>query len=230
VRYPSKDGTEITMFLIRNKDAKPDGKNPVLLYGYGGFNVSLTPGFSSSRAVWLEQGGMIAIPNLRGGGEYGEDWHKAGMGANKQNVFDDYIAAGRWLVAQNWTTPERLAIHGGSNGGLLVGAAMTQAPDLFRAVVCAVPREEEKHEADLDVIFRGAEIVDNSSPNGGLLVARVDPNSPAADRGLRPGDVITKVNRVPIRTLAEAVPIMEDARAILLEVQRNGRASLILMR
>ena len=93
VRYPSKDGTEISMFLIRNKDAKPDGKNPTLLYGYGGFNVSLTPGFSSSRAVWLEQGGVIAIPNLRGGGEYGEDWHQAGMGANKQNVFDDFIAA-----------------------------------------------------------------------------------------------------------------------------------------
>ena len=97
-------------------------------------------------------------------------------------------------------------------------------------VVSAVPREEQKEEADLDVIFRGAEIVDNSSPSGGLLVNRVDPNSPAADRGLRPGDVITKVNRVPIRTLAEAVPIMQDARAILLEVQRNGRASLILMR
>ena len=139
VRYPSKDGTEITMFLIHHKDAKPDGKQPVLLYGYGGFNVSVTPAFSSSRAVWLEQGGVLAMPNLRGGGEYGEDWHKAGMGANKQNVFDDYVAAARWLIANKWTTPERLAIHGGSNGGLLVGAAMTQAPELFRAVVCSVP-------------------------------------------------------------------------------------------
>ncbi|KAB2901564.1 MAG: S9 family peptidase [Kofleriaceae bacterium] len=139
VRYASKDGTEITMFLLRRKDAPKDGQRPVLLYGYGGFNVSLTPGFSSSRAVWLEQGGMLAIPNLRGGGEYGEDWHKAGMGANKQNVFDDYLAAARWLVAEGWTNPRKLAIHGGSNGGLLVGAAMTQAPELFRAVVCAVP-------------------------------------------------------------------------------------------
>ncbi len=139
VRYPSKDGTEVTMFLLRRADAKPDGQRPVLLYGYGGFNVSLTPGFSSSRAVWLELGGMLAIPNLRGGGEYGEDWHKAGMGANKQNVFDDYIAAARWLIDRGWTNPQKLAIHGGSNGGLLVGAAMTQAPELFRAVVCSVP-------------------------------------------------------------------------------------------
>lgn len=139
VRFPSKDGTEITMFLIRKADAPKDGNQPVLLYGYGGFNVSLTPAFSGSRAVWIEQGGMLAIPNLRGGGEYGEEWHKAGMGANKQNVFDDYVAAARWLIAEGWTRPERLAIHGGSNGGLLVGAAMTQAPELFRAVVCAVP-------------------------------------------------------------------------------------------
>ena len=139
VRYPSKDGTPIPMFLLRKKDAPRDGSNRVLLYGYGGFNVSLTPGFSSARAVWLERGGMIAIPNLRGGGEFGEDWHKAGMGANKQNVFDDFIAAGRYLVDSGWTTPARLAIQGGSNGGLLVGAAMTQAPAQFGAVVCGVP-------------------------------------------------------------------------------------------
>jgi prolyl oligopeptidase len=139
VRYPSKDGTEITMFLLHKKDAQKNGQNPTLLYGYGGFNVSLTPGFSSSRAVWLELGGMLAIPNLRGGGEYGEDWHKAGMGANKQNVFDDYIYAAKYLIAQGWTSPDKLAIHGGSNGGLLVSAAMTQAPELYRAVVCAVP-------------------------------------------------------------------------------------------
>jgi len=139
VRYTSKDGTEIPMFLFHRKDAKRDGSNPVILYGYGGFNVSLTPGFSSSRAVWLERGGMIAIPNLRGGGEFGEDWHKAGMGANKQNVFDDYLAAARWLIDNQWTTREKLAIQGGSNGGLLTGAAETQAPELFGAVVCAVP-------------------------------------------------------------------------------------------
>ncbi|MBL8626079.1 MAG: S9 family peptidase [Myxococcales bacterium] len=139
VRYTSKDGTSIPMFLLHRKDAVKDGKNRVQLYGYGGFNVSLTPGFSSARAVWLERGGMIAIPNLRGGGEFGEDWHKAGMGANKQNVFDDFQAAARYLIDQGWTSPEHLAIYGGSNGGLLVGATMTQAPELFGAVVCAVP-------------------------------------------------------------------------------------------
>ncbi len=139
VRYQSKDGTEVTMFLLHNAGIEKNGKNPVLLYGYGGFNVSLTPSFSSSRAVWLEQGGMLAIPNLRGGGEYGEDWHKAGAGPNKQNVFDDYTAAARGLIKEGWTSPEHLAIYGGSNGGLLVGAAMTQAPELYRAVICAVP-------------------------------------------------------------------------------------------
>ncbi len=139
VRFPSKDGTEISMFLIHKKGAKRDGTNPVVLYGYGGFNVSLTPGFSSSRIVWLELGGMYAIPNLRGGGEYGEDWHKDGMLLKKQHVFDDFIASARYLIDQGWTTTDHLAIQGGSNGGLLVGATMTQAPELFKAVVCAVP-------------------------------------------------------------------------------------------
>ena len=139
VRYPSKDGTSITMFLLRNKDTAKTGKNPTILYGYGGFNVSMTPAFASSWAVWLERGGMVAIPNLRGGGEYGEDWHKDGMLLKKQNVFDDYVAAARYLIAEGWTSPARLAVSGGSNGGLLVGAAMTQAPELFRAVICAVP-------------------------------------------------------------------------------------------
>ena len=139
VFYPSKDGTKISMFIIRPKGAKRDGKNPTILYGYGGFNVNLTPGFASSRAVWIERGGVYAIPNLRGGGEYGEDWHRAGMLLKKQNVFDDYIAAAEYLIKEGWTSPRHLAISGGSNGGLLVGAAMTQRPDLFRAVICAVP-------------------------------------------------------------------------------------------
>ena len=139
VTYKSKDGTPITMFLIHRKDAVKDGKQPVLLTGYGGFNVSETPGFSSSRAVWIEHGGMIALPNLRGGGEYGEDWHRDGMLLKKQNVFDDFIAAGQYLVDSGWTTPDHLAIFGGSNGGLLMGAAITQAPQQWKAVVCAVP-------------------------------------------------------------------------------------------
>ncbi|HKI37510.1 MAG TPA: prolyl oligopeptidase family serine peptidase [Gemmataceae bacterium] len=139
VSYKSKDGTPITMFLAHKKGLKPDGKTPVLLYGYGGFNVSLTPSFSASRFLFLERGGVIAIPNLRGGGEYGEEWHQAGMLGRKQNVFDDFIAAAEWLIAKGYTDREHLAIQGGSNGGLLVGAALTQRPDLFRAVVCQVP-------------------------------------------------------------------------------------------
>jgi prolyl oligopeptidase len=139
VFYPSKDGTKISMFLIHDKNAKRDGSNPTILYGYGGFDVSLTPGFAGSRIVWLEHGGVYAIPNLRGGGEYGEDWHKAGMLLNKQNVFDDYIAAAEYLEKENWTSKQHLAIYGGSNGGLLVGAAVTQRPDLYKAVICAVP-------------------------------------------------------------------------------------------
>ena len=139
VFFPSKDGTKISMFIIHAKDVKPTGANPTILYGYGGFNVNMTPGFAGSRAVWLEKGGVYAIPNLRGGGEYGEDWHKSGMLLNKQNVFDDYIAAAEYLIAHKWTSKAHLAISGGSNGGLLVGAALTQRPDLYRAVICAVP-------------------------------------------------------------------------------------------
>ena len=139
VFYPSKDGTKISMFIMHRKDAKRDGKNPTILYGYGGFNVSMTPSFASSRIVWLEHGGVYAIPNLRGGGEYGEDWHKAGMLLAKQNVFDDYIAAAEYLEQEGWTSHDHLAISGGSNGGLLVGAALTQRPDLYKAVICAVP-------------------------------------------------------------------------------------------
>ncbi|TMQ08772.1 MAG: S9 family peptidase [Deltaproteobacteria bacterium] len=139
VFFPSKDGTRIPMFILSKKGARRDGANPTILTGYGGFNVSLTPGFASSRAVWLERGGVVAIPNLRGGGEYGEDWHRAGKLLVKQNVFDDFIAAAEYLIAERWTSRDHLAIQGGSNGGLLVGAAVTQRPDLFRAVLCGVP-------------------------------------------------------------------------------------------
>jgi prolyl oligopeptidase len=139
VKYPSKDGTLITMFLAHQKNFKPDGKTPTLLYAYGGFNISLTPTFNPSRFVFLEQGGLIAIPNLRGGGEYGEEWHQAGMLGKKQNVFDDYLAAAEWLLKEKYTDRAHLVIQGGSNGGLLMGAALTQRPDLFKAVVCQVP-------------------------------------------------------------------------------------------
>jgi prolyl oligopeptidase len=139
VWYPSKDGTRISMFVIRRKDMPKDGTTPFILTGYGGFQVSMTPSFYAGRFAWLEVGGGYAIPNLRGGGEYGEEWHKAGMREHKQNVFDDFAAAAEWLIAGKYTRPDKLAISGGSNGGLLMGAAVTQRPELFRAVICAVP-------------------------------------------------------------------------------------------
>lgn len=138
VFFTSKDGTKIPMFLSHKKGLKFDGKNPTYLYGYGGFNIPLTPTFSPSSLVWMELGGVLAIPNLRGGGEYGEDWHKAGTKLHKQNVFDDFIAAAEWLIAHHVTSTPKLAIGGGSNGGLLVGACMTQRPDLFGAALPAV--------------------------------------------------------------------------------------------
>jgi prolyl oligopeptidase len=137
--YTSKDGTRVSIFLVHRRDRTPDADTPTLLTGYGGFNVSRTPSFESSLTMWLDAGGLYALPNLRGGGEYGEAWHRAGMLGNKQNVFDDFIAAAEFLVARGFTSADRLAIRGGSNGGLLVGAVMTQRPELFKAVVCQVP-------------------------------------------------------------------------------------------
>lgn len=139
VWYESKDGTKIPMFLVHKKGLERNGQNPTYLTGYGGFNISRRPGFSSTAVAWVEAGGLYALPNLRGGGEFGEEWHKAGMFGNKQNVFDDFHAAAEWLIENNYTNPSKLAIAGGSNGGLLVGAAFTQRPELFQAVICAVP-------------------------------------------------------------------------------------------
>lgn len=137
--FRSVDGTKVPMFIVHKKGLEPDGETPTLLYGYGGFDVSLTPRFSKSTAHWLEEGGIYAVATLRGGGEYGAEWHEAGMLEKKQNVFDDFISAGQHLVTQGYTRPEKLAVAGGSNGGLLTGAALTQAPELMEAAVVAVP-------------------------------------------------------------------------------------------
>ncbi|HEY1657954.1 MAG TPA: prolyl oligopeptidase family serine peptidase, partial [Candidatus Sulfotelmatobacter sp.] len=137
--FHSKDGTKVPMFVVYKKGLKKDGHNPALLTGYGGFNVSMLPSFSRTAYLWMEHGGVYAVANLRGGAEFGEDWHRAGMLGNKQNVFDDMIAAAEHLIAEKYTDTNHLAIQGGSNGGLLMGAMITQRPDLFRAVICAVP-------------------------------------------------------------------------------------------
>src|SRR5207248_4408911 len=138
VFYTSKDGTRVPMFVSYKRGVQPNGQNPTLLYGYGGFNISMAPSFSTSALQWMEMGGVYAVANLRGGGEYGKAWHEAGMKLQKQHVFDDFIAAAEWLIANKWTSTPKLAISGGSNGGLLVGACLTQRPDLFGAALPAV--------------------------------------------------------------------------------------------
>jgi prolyl oligopeptidase len=149
--FKSKDGTRVPMFVVHKKGIQKNGKNPTLLTAYGGFNVSLTPSFSRTAYLWMEHGGIYAVANLRGGAEFGEDWHRAGMLDKKQNVFDDMIAAAEHLMAEKYTDKNHLAIQGGSNGGLLMGAMMTQRPDLFRAVVCQVPLLDMIHYQDFQI-------------------------------------------------------------------------------
>jgi prolyl oligopeptidase len=155
VWYTSKDGTRVPMFLVHRKGLKPNGQLPTLLHGYGGFDVSMTPAFNHRAAWWIEQDGLYALANIRGGGEFGEEWHRAGMLEKKQNVFDDFIAGAEWLIEKGYTNPDRLAIWGGSNGGLLMGAVLTQRPDLSKAVVCEHP--------DLDMV-RYYKFTKNNNP------------------------------------------------------------------
>jgi len=159
VWYSSKDGTRVPMFLVYRKGMKPDGQRPVLLYGYGGFDTSITPGFNEAAVWWADHGGIYALANIRGGGEFGEKWHLAGTLEKKQNVFDDFIAAAEWLIHNKFTNPHRLAISGVSNGGLLVGAVTTQRPELFRAVICEHP--------DLDIV-RYPQFTKNNIPRAML--------------------------------------------------------------
>jgi len=174
VWYESKDGTRVPMFLVHREGIELDGSHPALLHGYGGFNSPLTPRFSPRAAVWLEQGGVFAAANLRGGSEFGEAWHRGGMLENKQNVFDDFLAAAGWLIAEGYTRPDRLAAYGGSNGGLLVAAALTQRPDLFRAVLCAFP--------DLDMVRFHTFTGNNNMP---ALLEYGDASDPAQFEFLR---------------------------------------------
>ena len=155
VWYDSKDGTRVPMFLVHKKGLKPDGNRPTLLYGYGGFDVALTPRFTPAALLWAEHDGVFALANIRGGSEFGESWHRAGMLDKKQNVFDDFIAAAEWLIANKYTSSGRLAINGASNGGLLMGASLTERPDLYRAVLCQYP--------DLDMV-RYYQFTENNNP------------------------------------------------------------------
>ena len=176
--YHSKDETKVPMFVVYKKGLKKDGHNPTLLTGYGGFNISMLPSFSRTAYLWMEHGGIYAVANLRGGAEFGEDWHRAGMLDKKQNVFDDMIAGAEHLIAEKYTDKDHLAIQGGSNGGLLMGAMITQRPDLFRAVVCQVPlldmlRYQYFQIAKLWIPEYGSSPTMPSSSNGSMLIRRI---------------------------------------------------------
>jgi prolyl oligopeptidase len=175
VWYPSKDGTKIPMFLAHARGLKLDGSHPTLLTGYGGFNLSSNPSFNAFAAAWIASGGVWALANLRGGGEFGEAWHHAGMKENKQNVFDDFIAAAEWLVQTKYTSPQRLAIRGRSNGGLLMGAAITQRPDLFAAVSCGYPLSPDSGSRST-VRQRNPTSSSTSTPTRPTSMSRPEPN------------------------------------------------------
>jgi prolyl oligopeptidase len=232
VFYTSKDGTKISMFLIHRKDVAKSGRVPVALTGYGGFRVSWTPEFGAQRAAWVERGGVLAVANLRGGGEYGESWHRAGMLLHKQNVFDDFIAAAQYLVDSGWTSRDHLAIYGGSNGGLLVGAVMAQRPDLFKAVICQVPLLDMLR---FHLFGRGkfwiSEYGSPDDPDQFRALWAYSPYRVAVDAGPRAypavlfdsADHDDRVDPLHARKLAATIQALQTADApVLLRIERNA--------
>ena len=223
--YHSKDGTRVPMFIVASKAVARDGSNPTLLTGYGGFNLSRTPTFSSQAATWLESGGVYAVANMRGGGEFGEEWHRGGMLENKQNVFDDFIAAAEYLIEERYTSADRLAIGGGSNGGLLVGTVANQRPELFGAVVCTYPLlDMVRYHQFLVASFWVPEYGSSEDPTQFAYLHEYSPYHNVADRGRYPatlylsGDGDTRVAPLHARKMAA---LMQD---------RNGSGSPILLR
>ena len=223
--FASKDGTRVPMFVTHRPDVTLDGSNPVLLTAYGGFNISLTPVFSELATVWLESGGIFALANLRGGGEFGEPWHQAGMLENKQNVFDDFIAAAEYLIAEGYTSSEQLAIRGGSNGGLLVGTVSNQRPDLFGAVVCTYPLlDMVRYHQFFVASFWVPEYGSSDDPNQFEYIYAYSPYHNVIDDGEYPatlylsGDGDTRVAPLHARKMAALVQ------------EKNGSDNPILLR
>jgi prolyl oligopeptidase len=230
--YPSKDGTKITMFLVHRKDVRPTGDVPTVLSGYGGFNISRTPAYFPGVAAWVEAGGLFALPNLRGGGEYGEGWHRAGMLDKKQTVFDDFHAAAEALVARGWTSAEHLGVSGGSNGGLLTGAALTQRPELFAAVYCAVPLLDMlRYQNFLIARFWIAEYGSAEDPRQYVWLRAYSPYHHVRSGARYPAVLFTtaegdsRVDPMHARKMAalmQAVTKDEDGALVLLRVERDA--------
>lgn len=223
VWYQSKDGTRVPMFVVHREGLPIDGSRPTLLYGYGGFGGSLTPTFSAGVALWVERGGVYAAANLRGGGEFGEDWHRAGMLEQKQHVFDDFLAAAEYLIAEGYTQPAKLAIRGGSNGGLLVGAALTQRPDLFRAVICSYPLLDMlRYDRFLVAQYWVTEYGSASNPEQFPYIAAYSPYQ-HVEQGIQypavlmiSGDLDTRVDPLHARKMTARLQASGSSRPVLL--------------
>ena len=225
VWYQSKDGTKVSMFLFHKKGLVLDGKNPTILSGYGGFDVSETPYYVPTVIAWAEHGGVYALANLRGGGEYGEEWHRAGMYEHKQNVFDDFIAAAEYLIAKKYTNPSKLAILGGSNGGLLVGAALTQRPDLFRAVVCQYPLLDMlRYQKFLDGPFWVSEYGSSDKPEQFAYIYKYSPYQNA-----KPGTAYPSVLFITGDGDTRVAPLHARKMAAMLQADTSSKRPILLL-